>query len=160
MKKWDEQLADLSEDLAELSKKTADASEEAKAARELREEAIQDRISTIKGNVVAFQEDCRITGEEMESKFRSALLKAQMTVEQKIKELKENQDKRRFEAYIDSQIRYIFENFETASYLVSNAQLAILETVMAIEEFEEKYGTAEEDEIEAEAAEEEAKEEA
>ena len=145
MKKWDEKLADLSANLADLSKKTADAAEEAKFARELKEEAIQDRISTVKGNVAAFRENVRIAEEEKESKFRSAILKAQMTVEEKIKEHRETKDKRIFEAYIDDQLNYIFENFEAASYLVSNAQLALLETAEAIDEFEAKYGASEEE---------------
>ncbi len=145
MKKWDETLADLSEDLAKLSRKTAEASEEAKTARELKEEAIKDRISTVKGNVAAFQENARLAGEEKESKFRSAVLKAQMTVEEKITEFKEKKDKKMFEAYLDAQINYIIENYETASYLVSNAQLAILETSEAIAEFEEKYGAFDEE---------------
>ena len=52
-KKWDEKLASLSADLAELSRKTAAASEDAKAARELREEAIQEKIATTKGDIAA-----------------------------------------------------------------------------------------------------------
>lgn len=104
--------------------------------------------------MVAFQENVRISGEEKESKFRSAILKAQMTVEEKIRQHKENKDKKMFEAYIDDQIGYIFENFEAASYLLSNAQLAYLETVEAIAEFEEKYGTSEEEAEAEEAAEE------
>ena len=143
MKKWDEKLADLSTDLAGLSQKAADASEDAKAARKLRQEAINDRISTAKGNVAAFQERLRISNEEKKSKFSSTLLKAQMTVEEKIRQRKEKKDKRHFETYIDDQISYIYENFETASYLISNAQLAILQTVEAIDEYNAKYGTPE-----------------
>lgn len=158
MKKWDEKLADLSEKLARLSSKTADASEEAKAARELKEEAIRDRISTVKGNVIAFQEKARISGEERKGKFRSAILKAQMTVEERTRQRREKRDKKQFEEYIDDRISYIYENFETASYLISNAQLAILETVEAIDEYEAKYGSADTEPAEegAEASEEEA----
>ena len=154
MKRWDERLADLSADLATLSQKASDASEEAKAARELRKEMINDRISTAKGDVVAFQERVRIAGEEERSKFSSALLKAQMTVEEKIRQRKGKKDKKLFEAYIDDQINYIYENFEAASYLISNAQLAILETVEAIDEYNAKYGEPEEAAEEAETAEE------
>ena len=154
MKKWDEKLADLSSDLARLSEKAADASADAKAARELRQETINDKISTARGNVVAFQERMRIANDERKSKFSSNLLKAQMTIEEKIRQRKERKDKRLLETYIDDQISYIYENFETASYLISNAQLAILETVEAIDEYNAKYIAAEETPAE-EAAEEE-----
>ena len=82
-KTWDEKLADLSVKLAELSKKTADASEDAKAYRELRQEAIKDKISTVKGDVAAMQENARIEEEEREGKIKSALLRARMTVKAK-----------------------------------------------------------------------------
>ena len=59
-KTWDERLSDLSEKLAELSRKTADVSEDAKVYRELRKEMIADRISTLKGDVAAMQENARI----------------------------------------------------------------------------------------------------
>ena len=143
MKKWDERLADLSTDLARLSEKAADASEDAKTARELRQEAINDRISTAKGNVVAFQERVRLAGEEKRGKISSAVLKAQMTLEEKVRQRREKKDRKLAEAYIDDQISYIFETFETASYLISNAQLAILETVEAIDEYNAKYGAVE-----------------
>ena len=163
IKRWDEKLADLSSDLADLSQKAASASADAKAAREMRQEAINDRISTVKGNVAAFQERIRIAGEERKSKFSSTLLKAQMTVEEKIRQHRENRDRKQSEAYIDDQIKYIYESFESASYLISNAQLAILETVKAIDEYNEKYAEAEdapEEETGAEEPEEPAVEEA
>ena len=78
-KKWDEKLSDLSVQLADLSKKVADASEDAKIARELREEAINNKIETVKGDVAAMQENARIEEEERKGKIRSALLKARMT---------------------------------------------------------------------------------
>ncbi len=145
IKRWDEKLADLSTNLASLSKKAADASEDAKAARELRQEMINDRISTAKGNVAALQERIRISGEEKKGKLDSAVLKAQMTVREKIRQHRENRDKRQFEKYIDDQISFIYESFDTASYLISDAQLAILETIKAIDEYNEKYGDASEE---------------
>ena len=156
IRKWDERLASLSADLDKLSKKAADASKDAKAARELREEVRKDRISTARGNVVALQERIRIANEEKKSKFNSSLLKAQMTVEEKIRQYREKRDKKQIEAYIDEQINYIYESFETAAYLISKAQLAILETVDAIDEYNEKYGTADDAQAEAEAPAEEA----
>ena len=160
MKKWDEKLVDLSAKLADLSQKASEASADAKATRELRQEAFNDRINTAKGNVVAFQEKIRISNEEKKGRFSSALLKAQMTVEEKIRQRKEKKDRKLFETYIDDQINYINENFETASYLISNAQLAILETIEAIDEYNEKYGDeeAEAEEETADAAEETAEE--
>ncbi len=146
MKKWDEKLADLSTDLDRLSKKASDASEDAKAARELRQEAINDRIGTARGNVIAFQEKMRIAGEERKSRLFSALLKVQMTAEERARQRREEKDKRHLEKYIDEQINSISENFETASYLISDAQLAILETIKAIDEYSEKYGAGEADE--------------
>lgn len=154
MKKWDEKLADLSSRLADLSQKTADASADAKAARELKEEVIRDRISTAKGNVVALQENIRIATEEKKSRFSSALLKAQMTMEAKIQQRKEAKDKKHYENYIDEQLNYILDSFESASYLIQNAQLAILETVQAIDEYSAKYGDAEDEAEETETAEE------
>ena len=138
-KKWDERLSDASAKLDELSKKAAKAAEEAKAARELKEEAIKDKISTAKGDVAAFQDKVERTKEENRSKLSSSLIKAQMTIEAKIAEKKAARDQKHFEAYIDDQIEYIYDCFDLASYLVANAELAILETLDAIVEFEEKY---------------------
>ena len=144
IKRWDEKLADLSADLARLSQKAADASADAKAARQLRQETINDRIGTAKGNVAAFQERIRIAGEEKKSKLGSALLKAQMTLEEKRRQRKEAKDKKHFESYIDDQISYIYENFDSATYLIETAQLAILETLEAIDEYNAKFGAEEE----------------
>ena len=143
-RKWDEKLADASVKLDELSKKAAAASEEAKAAREAREDTIKDKISTAKGDVAAFQDRVERTKEENRSKLSSALIKAQMTLEAKIAEKRAARDQKHFEAYIEDQIDYIYDCFDLASYLVANAQLAILETVAAADEFEAKYGSAEE----------------
>ena len=56
----DEKLSELSLKLAELSKKAADASEDAKVYRELRQEAIREKINIVKGNVAAMQENIHI----------------------------------------------------------------------------------------------------
>ena len=149
-KKWDEKLADLSVDLDKLSKKTAEAAEEAKATRETREEALQDKISTAKGDVAALQENIRLTEEENRSKLSSALLKAQMTVRAKIQDRREARDKKLLSLYIDDHIDYILDCYDTASLLIANAQLAILETMDAMMEYEERYGEATEEEPAAE----------
>ena len=103
-KTWDERLANLSVKLEGLSKKAADASEEAKIYRELRKEAIQEKISTAKGNVAAMQENARIAGEAQQGKIRSALLKARMTAKAKHEDFKEARDKRHLEKAIDEEL--------------------------------------------------------
>ena len=102
---WDERLANLSVKLDELSKKAAAASEDAKVYRELRTEAIQDKINTAKGDVAAMQENARIAEEEREGKFRSAMLKARMTIKAKHEDRVDARDKKRLERYIDEEIR-------------------------------------------------------
>ena len=143
-KKWDEKLSEASVKLDELSKKAAAASEEAKAARELKEESIKDRISTAKGNVAAFQDKVERTTEENKSKLSSSLIKAQMTIEAKIAEKKAARDQKHFEAYVEDQVDYIYDCFDLASYLIANAELALLETLDAAAEFEAKYGPVDE----------------
>jgi len=140
MKTFDEKLASLSAKLDELSKKAADASEEAKAYRELRKEVIQDRISTAKGNVAAMKENVRMAGEEKEVKFKSALLKVQMTAKAKHEDFKDARDKRRLEAFIDGQIGYIFDCYDAAAFLIADAELSVLEVAGALMEYEERFG--------------------
>ena len=138
--KWDEKLAALSADLDELSKKTAAAAEDAKAARELREEVIQDKIVTTRGDIAAMQENLRIAEEENKSKLSSALLKAQMTVRAKIEDRMEARDKKLLNRYIANHIDYILDCYDSAALMVANAQLAILETLDAAMEYETRYG--------------------
>ena len=139
-KKWDEKLSDLSVKLAELSKKTAAASEDAKAYRELKQEAIQDKISTVKGDVAAMQENARIAEEERESKMKSALLKARMTVKAKHEDSVNARDKRLLENYMDDQIMYILDCYDAATLLIADAQLSILEFADALQEYETRFG--------------------
>ena len=145
-KKWDEKLAELSAQLDELSKKTAVAAEDAKAARELKEEAIQDKIATTKGDIAAMQENLRIAEEEEKSKLSSALLKAQMTVRAKIQDRREARDKKLLSLYIEDHIDYILDCYDSAALLIANAQLAILETLDAAIEYEARYGEVPEEE--------------
>ena len=139
-KTWDEKLSNLSVKLAELSKKAADASMDAKAYRELKEEAIQDKIATVKGNVAAMQENARIAEEERQGKIRSALLKARMTVKAKHEDHVNARDKRHLENYMDDQILYILECYDAAALLVADAELAVLEVAEALQEYEERFG--------------------
>jgi len=139
-KTWDEKLVALSEELEKLSKKTATAAEDAKAVRELKEDALKEMISDTKGDIAAMQENLRIADEENKSKLSSALLKAQMTVRAKIEDHKVARDKKLFEAYINDQIDYILDCYDSAAWLIANAQLAILETMDAVIEYDAKYG--------------------
>ena len=90
-KVWDEKLNNLSDKLADLSKKAADAAGDAKAYRELLQEVIDEKISTVKGNVVAMQENARLAGEEQQGKIRSEILKIRMTAKAKAEDLKDAQ---------------------------------------------------------------------
>ena len=139
-KTWDEKLSDLSIKLADLSKKTADASEDAKAYRELKQEAIQDKISTVKGDVAAMQENARIAEEEREGKMKSALLKARMTVKAKHEDYVNARDKRLLENYMDDQVMYILDCYDAATLLIADAQLTILEFADALQEYESRFG--------------------
>ena len=139
-KTWDEKLSDLSVKLAELSKKTADASEDAKAYRELKQEVIQDKISTVKGDVAAMQENARIAEEEREGKIKSALLKARMTVKAKHEDYVNARDKRLLENYMDDKMLYILDCYDSAALMIADAQLSILEFADALQEYEDRFG--------------------
>ena len=139
-KTWDEQLSSLSVKLAELSRKAADASEDAKAYRELRQEAIKDKISTVKGDVAAMQENARIAEEERQGKIKSALLKARMTVRAKHEDYVNARDKRILEDYMDEKILYIMDCYDSAALMIADAQLSVLEVAEALQEYEERFG--------------------
>ena len=139
-KTWDEKLSDLSVKLAELSKKTEDAAEDAKVYRELKQEAIQEKISTVKGNVAAMQENARIAEEEREGKIKSALIKARMTVKAKHEDYVNARDKKLLENYMDDQILYIMDCYDSAALIIADAQLSILEFANALQEYEERFG--------------------
>ena len=140
MKTWDEKLSNLGEKLADLSKKAAAASEDAKAYRKIRQEAIQEKISTVKGDVAALQENARIAEEERQGKIRSALLKARMTVKAKHEDYVNARDKRMLENYMDDEILYILDCYDSAALLIADAQLAILNVADAFQEYEERFG--------------------
>lgn len=139
-KTWDEKLSDLSIKLAELSKKTADAAVDAKVYRELKQDAIKDKISTMKGDVAAMQENVRIAEEEHEGKMKSALLKARMTVKAKHEDYVNARDKRLLENCMDDQIMYILDCYDAATLLIADAQLSILEFADALQEYETRFG--------------------
>ena len=136
----DERLANLSVKLADLSQKAATASEDARIYKELRKEAIQDRINTAKGNVAAMEENVRMAEEERQGKLRSALLKARMTVKAKVEDRRDARDKRLLENYMDDEILYILDCYDAAAFLIAEAQLSILEVADALQEYEERFG--------------------
>ena len=140
----DERLLNLSVKLDELSKKAADASADAKAYRELRQEAIKDKIATVKGDVAAMQENARLAEEEREGKIRSALLKARMTVKAKHEDHVNARDKRLLENYMDDKILYILDCYDSAALIIADAQLAILEVADAFQIYEERFGGGDE----------------
>lgn len=144
-KTYDERLSKLSARLEELSLKAAKASEDAKVYRELRKEAIQEKISTAKGNIAAMQENVRMAEEERKGKIRSALLKARMTLKARHEDRVDARDKRRLEHFIDDEIDYILDCYDSATFLVADAQLSILEVADALQAYEERFGEAEED---------------
>ena len=133
-------MANLSVKLDELSKKAAEASEEAKIYREQRAEVIQDRINTAKGNVAAMQENARMAEEERESKLRSAMLKARMTVKAKHEDRVDARDKKRLERFIDDEIDYILDCYDAAAFLIADAELSIYEVAVALKAYEERFG--------------------
>ena len=141
----DERLANLSVKLDELSKKAAAASEDAKVYRELRKEAIIEKITTAKGNVAALQENARIAGEEREGRIRSALLKARMTMKAKHEDHRDVRDKKRLERFIDDEILYILDCYDAAAFLIADAELSILEVADAWQEYDERFGGASEE---------------
>ena len=139
-KTWDEKLSNLSVKLSDLSKKVADASEDAKAYRELRDEAIKDKISTAKGNVAAMQENARLAEEEQQGKIRRALLKARMTIKARQEDYINARDKRILENYMDDKIGYILDCYDSAALMIADAQLSILEVAEALQEYQERFG--------------------
>ena len=139
-KTWDEKLSNLSVKLAELSRKAADASEDAKVYRELRQDAIKEKISTVKGDVAAMQENARIAEEERQQKIKSALLKARMTVKARHEDHVNARDKKLLEKYMDDQILYILDCYDSAALMIADAQLTILEVAEALQEYEERFG--------------------
>ena len=139
MAKLENRLDDLSAKLDDLSKDAANAAEEVRVAKELRKEAIDDKISTAKGDAAALQDKIRIADEERKSKIASELLKAKMTIEYKIQDIKDARDERLFERYLDDQLFYIVDHFDAAAFLIAEAKLAILETLQAAAEYREKH---------------------
>ena len=137
----DERLAKLSGRFAELSEKAAKASENVQAARELQEEAVQNQIETMCGNVAALEENLRLADEKKKGKIRSAILKAKMTVEARVQDRRDARDKRHLERFIDMNLIHIMDCYDSASYLIADAELTMLEVIEAAKEDEARFGT-------------------
>ena len=144
MKNREEKLAELSEKLANLSIKAEQASIEAKEAREKKQDAIENSISTAKGDLAAFQEKVRLSEERGEGKLAAALLKAQMTIEAKRQQRKDNRDKACLEVFMNDRVANAVESLEMADYLIENAIVNYLELLAAAAEYDERFGGSEE----------------
>ena len=149
-KTWDEKLSSLSAKLNDLSKKAEEAAGDAKAYRELREEVIQDKIATVKGNVAAIQENARLTEEERQGKIRSEILRLRMTAKAKAEDFKDARDKKRYEKFIDGRLAYVLDCYDAAALLIIDAELSILEAAEALRQYDARFGADAEPETEAE----------
>ena len=140
-KSWDEKLNNLSVKLSDLSKKTAEAADDAKAYRELMQEAIDEKISTVKGNAAAMQENARLAEEERQGKIRSEILKIRMTAKAKAEDYKDARDQKRLERFVDDHINYILDCYDAAALLIVDAELSILEVAKAMQEYDARFGS-------------------
>ena len=138
---WDEKLNNLSVKLDDLSKKAAEAADDAKAYHELMQDAIDEKISTVKGNVAAMQENARLAGEERQGKIRSEILKIRMTAKAKAEDFKGARDKKRLERFIDDRINYVLDCYDAAALLIIDAELSILEAAKALQEYDARFGS-------------------
>ena len=142
-KKWESALNDLNTKLDELSSKANEAAEAAKSARQEKKEAVDDKISSAKGDLIAAQEQAREAAERGKSKLSSELLKTQMTLEAKIQDRKDAHDKKQLERYIEDMIDDAVVSHDAALVLIGNAKLSMLEALSAIAEYEERFGAEE-----------------
>ena len=78
--------------------------------------------------------------EERESKLRSAMLKARMTVKAKHEDRVDARDKKRLERFIDDEIDYILDCYDAAAFLIADAELSIYEVAVALKAYEERFG--------------------
>ena len=139
-KSWDEKLNNLSVKLSDLSKKAAEAAEDAKASRELMQEAIDEKISTVKGNAAAMQENARLAGEERQGKIRSEILKLRMTAKAKAEDYKDARDQKRLERFIDDRINYMLDCYDAAALLIVDAELSIPGSGQGLQEYDDRFG--------------------
>ncbi len=144
--RFEERLNKLSEDLNKLSQRAVEVCGDAKAAGELGQEVLQDKIKDAKGDMVAVQENIRLAGEEGKNHLSSQILKAQMTLEAMVEDLKDAHDKKKMEKYIDKHIIHLADLYDSINFLLSDVELTILETATALDEYKERFGEKEEEE--------------
>ena len=138
--KWKEKFEGFDKAIAELNSKAEALKGDAQAARELQKEVIEDKIGTLKGNVEATKENIRLKDEKNKGKLCSSLLKTQMTIEAKLDELRDKKDRKMLEKFIEQRADYIDDCFLTAVYMIEEAQVALLEAVVAASEYTERFG--------------------
>lgn len=149
--KANETLKSFSAKLEELSKKAKSASEDVKAAWDLKDDAVQETITTVKGNVAAAEENLRLKEEENRGKLSSALLKARMTVDAKMQETIDRHDKKQLERYITNRVYHVMDCYDSATLMIAEAELSTLEAMAAVQEYVDRFG--QEPEVDAEAEE-------
>ena len=142
-KKWEEALDSLNAKLDELGSKANEAAEAAKEARQERTDAVDEKISDAKSDIIAAKEQAREAAERGKSKLNSEMLKAQMTFEAKVQDLRDAHDKKKLERYIEDQIENAVEYHDAALYMIGSAKLAVLEALSAAAEYEERFGAEE-----------------
>ncbi len=138
---FDQNLEKIREDLAKLSKKAADVYGDAKAACELGHEVAQAKLKDAKGDLVAVQENIRMADEKKKNRLASQMLKLQMQMEAKIEDMQTTRDRKKLENYIDSHVLHMADLYETIVCLLADAELTALETVDAVNEYNERFGS-------------------
>ena len=142
-KSYDERIAELNKNLEELNAKFTDACGDAKAAAELGQEVVQEKLKDAKGDLVASKERIRVAGEEGKNRLASMLIKAQMKIEAGLEDFKAEYDKKKLEAYIDGNLEYLQDIYDTINILLEEAEVTTLETVEALAVYKEKYSAEE-----------------
>ncbi len=145
--KYDERVEKVRGDLEKISKKAESVYGDVKAACELGQEVVQDKLKDVKGDMVAAQERIRVADEENRSHLSSQMLKVQMQLRAKVEDMKTAHDKKKLEEYIDSHIIHMADLYDTIEYLLSDAELTMMEAVSAIDEYNERFGEKEEAEV-------------
>lgn len=141
--KIDEQLDKFDAKAEEFSGKVQDHFEgiqkDIAYAKSLAEENISEEKKNIQGVIEAIKENIRITAERRNSRAYSALLKAQMALEEgkaKVEHKKDNVDAKLLEIYIADSLDYAEACIELSNYAAEEALLACLDAKDALEELE------------------------
>lgn len=143
MADFKERLAQSQAKMDELKEKFNATADDARAAGELTKEAIEDKIATVKGDVVAGAENAKLAAQESKSKFNSALLKAQMTLESAKAAIAEKKEERNMiaqENRIFDLLDYADNCQAAALAMTIEANLALLEAAAEVADYREKYG--------------------